>query len=444
MSEAIYVISYAPPKEQTVTEINTLLLSMADGGNGADRAAYRLHQGLQRVGTSSQMLVHTSATRDANVHTLQSSTQKVITRLNLAERFDGLPLQAYPQRDKSIFSPQWLPSSIPAKVKQLQPDIINLHWVCKGYLKIEHFRQFSQPLVWTAHDMWPFTGGCHYTQECDRYMKSCGACPQLKSDKENDLSRWVWQRKAKAWQDLNLTLVTPSQWLADCANSSPLFQDKRIEVIPNGIDLSIYKPMARALARERLNLPQNKHLILFGARAADEKRKGFYLLQAALQQLSREKWQDKIELVVFGSVDSQISSELGFPVHSLGRLGDDLSLALIYAAADVFVAPSLQDNLPNTVVESIASGTPCVAFKIGGMPDMIKHQFNGYLAQPFEVDDLANGIDWVLSDKTRHQQLGATARQIAKAEFSLELQARRYLELYRELLQDSPLSQHRI
>lgn len=429
-----------------MTQINTLLLATADGGNGADRAAYRLHQGLQRIGIPSQMLVRTQLTRDKSVHTLQSSTQKAIARLNLAERFDGLPLQAYRQRDRNIFSPQWLPSSLPAKIKQLQPDIINLHWVCKGYLKIEQLQQFSQPLVWTAHDMWPFTGGCHYTQECDRYMKSCGACPQLNSPEENDLSRWVWQRKAKAWQDLNLTLVTPSQWLADCAYSSPLFHNKRIEVIANGIDLTLYKPMTRSLARdttkvtlrERLNLPQNKHLILFGARAADEKRKGFHLLQGALQRLSQAGWQDKIELVVFGSLDSQTSLELGFPVHAFGRLADDLSLALIYAAADVFVAPSLQDNLPNTVVESLASGTPCVAFKIGGMPDMIEHHFNGYLAQPFEIDDLATGMDWVLEDQQRHQQLCDRARQKAEAEFSLELQAQRYLELYTELLENSP------
>lgn len=423
-----------------MTEINTLLLATADGGNGADRAAYRLHQGLQQIGIASQMLVRTQLTRDLNIHTLQSSTEKAITRLNLAERFDNLPLQAYRHRESSIFSPQWLPSSLPAKVKQLQPDIINLHWVCKGYLKIEHFRQFSQPLVWTAHDMWPFTGGCHYTQNCDRYTKNCGACPQLQSSEENDLSRWVWQRKAKAWQDLNLTLVTPSQWLADCAHSSPLFQHKRIEVIPNGIDLSVYKPMTRALARERLNLPQNKHLILFGARAADEKRKGFHLLQAALQQLSHGEWQDKIELVVFGSIDSQTSLELGFPVHSLGKLADDISLALIYAAADVFVASSLQDNLPNTVVESIASGTPCVAFNIGGMPDMIQHQYNGYLAQPFEIEELANGIDWVLSDKTRYLELCDRARQTAETQFSSLLQARRYLALYTELLENSSLS----
>jgi glycosyltransferase involved in cell wall biosynthesis len=217
-------------------------------------------------------------------------------------------------------------------------------------------------------------------------------------------------------------------------------------VIANGIDLTLYKPMTRSLARdttkvtlrERLNLPQNKHLILFGARAADEKRKGFHLLQGALQRLSQAGWQDKIELVVFGSLDSQTSLELGFPVHAFGRLADDLSLALIYAAADVFVAPSLQDNLPNTVVESLASGTPCVAFKIGGMPDMIEHHFNGYLAQPFEIDDLATGMDWVLEDQQRHQQLCDRARQKAEAEFSLELQAQRYLELYTELLENSP------
>ncbi len=420
-----------------MTEINTLLLATADGGNGADRSAYRLHQGLQQIGTPSQMLVHNPITRDPTVTTLQGSVEKAMARLNLAERLDGLPLQAYPQRDRNIFSPQWFPSCLPKKVKQLKPDIINLHWICKGYVKTEDLQQFQQPIVWTAHDMWPFTGGCHYTQGCQRYTESCGACPQLQGMREDDLSRWVWERKAKAWKNLNLTLVTPSQWLADCARSSSLFQNKRVEVIPYGIDLTVYKPMQREIARDRLNLPRDKHLILFGARAADEKRKGFHLFQAALQQLSQFGWQDNIELVVFGSLDPKTSLELGFPVHTLGRLADDISLSLIYAAADVFVAPSLQDNLPNTVMEAIAAGTPSVAFKIGGMPDMIEHQANGYLAQPFDIADLATGIRWVLEDKNRHQKLCDRARQKAEQEFSLELQARRYLALYTQLLQKS-------
>jgi len=325
---------------------------------------------------------------------------------------DSLLLKSYPNREKSTFSSQFIPDRLSSQVDQLNPDVINLRSINNGYLKIETIAKFNKPIVWTLHDMWAFTGGCHYNGDCINYTNSCGTCPQLHSNKEKDLSRWIWQRKAKAWQNLNLTVVTPSHWLAKCAASSSLLKDTRIEVIPYGLDTEQYKPIKKSVARSILGLPEDKQLILFGAMSAtSDPRKGFNFLQSALQKLSQSGWGENVELVVFGSSKPINPIELGFNSHYLGRLSDDTSLALVYAAADVFVSPSVQDNLPNTVMESLACGTPCVAFDIGGMPDMIDHQQNGYLAKHFDVEDLASGIAWVLKDEERLQKLGVNGRE---------------------------------
>lgn len=414
--------------------MKVLLLSTTDINGGAARAAYRLHQGLQSINISSQMMVQTQTSDDETVNGPQTKPEKAIAKFS--RRIDNLPLrQLYPQCDRNMYSLQWLPDRIAPKVAQIDPDVINLHWVCGGFLNIATMSKFTQPIVWTLHDMWPFTGGCHYNQECDRYTDACGACPQLYSHKLSDLSHWVWQRKAKAVQSINLTIVTPSTWLGKCASSSSLFKGLRVEVIPYGIDTAKYKPVDRQMAREILGLPQDKYLVLFGAfKATSDPRKGFHLLKQALQSLSTSVWKEKLELVIVGASRSSHSPNLEFKTHYLGVLSDDVSLALVYAAADVFVAPSVQDNLPNTVMEGLACGTPCVAFNIGGMPDMIEHQQNGYLAQPFKTEDLAQGITWVLENTNRHQNLCIYARKKVEQEFTQELQARRYSSLFTELL----------
>lgn len=427
--------------------MKVLHLSESDGG-GAGRATLRLHRGLQRLGVDSQILVQLKYSDESSVFAPQTTLGKASAKLKLPERLDALPLKFYPQRHAADFSLQWLPESLISKVAKFASDVVNLHWVCHGYLSIESIAKFQKPIVWTLHDMWAFTGGCHYSQECDRYINSCGACPQLSSSKNADISRWVWQRKLKAWQDVNLTIVTPSTWLAKCARSSSLFKDVRVEVILNGLDTQHYKPIPQQVARSLLNLPQNKQLILFGAMYPNsDRRKGFHWLQQALKNIRKSEGHDSIEIAIFGAARPQESIELGLPSHYLGRLNDDISLAVVYSAADVFVAPSTQDNLPNTVMEALACGTPCVAFNIGGMPDMIEHQHNGYLAQAFDSEDLARGIIWVLEHQENHQSsydssvsltvpqyltnsLRHRARQKAEKEFNLELQARRYESLY--------------
>jgi len=408
--------------------MKVLHLSTSDIDNGGARAAYRLNQGLQSIGCSSQMLVRAKFSNDRTV----IAEKSILTKLG--PPISGLPLRLYPQHKSDMFSPQWFPDVLASRVAQIKPDIINLHWVCNGYLRIETLPKFKRPLVWTLHDMWPFTGGCVYTQECENYKTSCGKCPQLYSDRSNDLSHWVWQRKLKAWKNLNLTIVATSSWMADCAKSSSIFQNTRVETIPLGLDTDKYKPIEPFIARKLLNLPQDRQLILFGAiNPTSDPRKGFQLLQPALQQIAQNGWQDRVELVVFGASKPEPEIELGFKTHYLGYFNDDLSLSLVYSAADVTIVPSIQEAFGQTASESLSCGTPVVAFSNSGLRDIVDHQQNGYLAQPFVIEDLAKGIMWVLEDQERHQKLQYHARAKSLNEFAAEVQARRYLSLYEDL-----------
>ena len=407
-----------------------LHLSTSDLEGGAARAAYRLHQGLKKCSADSQMLVRAKQSNDLSVIAESSLLTKMGPQLN------NFPLRHYPNRDRAMFSPQWFPDQISFKVKQLNPDLINLHWICNGFLQIETLAKFNKPLVWTLHDMWSFTGGCHYTRECHRYKNSCGSCPQLKSNRDRDLSFKTWQRKHKAWRNnLNLTIVSPSKWLAECAHNSSLFQDTRIEVIPHGLDLKKYRPIEPATARTILDLPQDKQLILFGAvTGTSDRRKGFELLKAALRKLGQSSWQNEIELVVFGPANSDQLADLEFPIHCLGQFHDDLSLAIVYSAADVTVVPSTQEAFGQTASESLACATPVVAFGATGLLDIVEHQQDGYLAKPFEIEDLARGITWVIESPQRYHQLCDHAYHKAKGKFSLITQANRYLSLFEEII----------
>ncbi|MFN6483405.1 MULTISPECIES: glycosyltransferase family 4 protein [unclassified Nostoc] len=410
-----------------------LHISTHDINGGAARAAYRLHTGLQDIGLESQMLVQEKYSDDKTVIAPKIRLFQGIAKAKLT--IESLPLKLYRQKKSTPFFLQWLPDRVIPKVAQINPDIINLHWISGGFMQIETFAKLKRPLVWTLHDMWGFTGGCHVTGECDRYKASCGTCPQLNSGNEWDLSRWVWQRKIKAWKNLNLTLVSPSSWLAECARSSSLLQNLRIDVIPHGLDTQKYRPINQHFARETLKLPQDKKLILFGAiEATSDRNKGFHLLQPALQELSKSGWKDDLEVVIFGASQPENPPDLGFKTHYLGHLHDAISLTTVYSAADVMLVPSLQESFGQTASESFACGTPVVAFNSTGLKDIVDHQQNGYLAKPYEVEDFAKGITWVLENEQRLQKLSFYAREKAEQEFTLELQARRYLALFQEIL----------
>lgn len=412
--------------------MKVLHLSTFDLVGGAARAAYRIHQAMLGINIDSQLIVQHKQSNDPTVIAAES---KLVAKLRSVG--DASVLNFYQHR-LQMFSPQWFPDALLKSVDRFAPDSIHLNWVCNGFVPIETVAKFKQPLIWTIHDMWSFTGGCHYTLGCNRYTVSCGDCPQLQSGRDLDLSRLVWQRKAKAWQNLNLTLVATSKWMAKCVGESSLFRDMPIEVIPIGLDTNVFKPLDSSIARELLNLPQAKHLVLFGAiDGTGDTRKGFHLLQQALDRLLELGWGDRIELVVFGCSQPAKPLELGFPVHYLGKLQDNLSLRIAYAAADVTIAPSIEEAFGQIASESFACGTPVVVFANTGLADIVDCHQNGYVAKYCDTADLARGIAWVLEDSERHRRLRQAAREKAEREYTMPVQAHRYQSLLHKILDRS-------
>ena len=410
-----------------------LMLSTSDMSGGAAKAAFRLHKGLQKNGISSRMMVQFKESDDHSVIGPVSNPSKAMANLRVS--IDLLPLLFYRKRKEPVFHLPWLPDFLIQKIADYRPDVVHLHWICRGFMNIDTLARIKKPIVWTLHDMWPFTGGCHYCGDCEKYKNSCGACPQLGSKRESDLSRWTYRRKARLWEGLDLTLVAPSLWMKRRAQESSLFCNQRIEVVPNGIDISRFRPIDQKIAKAYLGFPHNKNLIVFGAvNATSDRRKGFQFLLPALNRFSATETGKHTELVVFGSSEPGNPSEFGLNTHYLGRLHDELTLPLVYAASDILVVPSLEDNLPNTIMEALSCGIPCIAFKVGGVSEMIEHKISGYLARPFDIEDLANGIAWVLEDKQRLEDLAVNARIKAEKDFDMKEVAHRYASVYRSTI----------
>lgn len=410
-----------------------LHLSATDIIGGAARAAYRLHAGLKLIGQDSAMLVQEKRSFNANI--LSPRTRLSQGAAMARATLDALPLTLYGKAGDSNLSLQWVPERVLTRCRLLAPDIVHLHWINRGFMRIETLAKLHVPTVWTLHDMWPFTGGCHYSGSCARYTSGCGACPLLNSHRTWDLTRWVHQRKVKALNLSSLCIVATSSWLAQRARESSLLSKAHIEIIPYGLDTEIFRPLDRVVARDLLRLPKDKKLVLFGGTSNLEPRKGFSFLKSALQSLCcSTSWKDRIELVTFGPGTTELKSELGVKCHSLGYLADDLSLAMAYSAADVVVVPSLQEAFGQVASEALACGTPVVAFQGTGVTDIVDHRQNGYLAAHADASDLAQGITWVLEDEGRYKELAVMARQKAIREYTLELQAQRYLHVYERLL----------
>ncbi|MDH3346851.1 MAG: glycosyltransferase family 4 protein [Desulfobulbaceae bacterium] len=413
--------------------MKVLLANTFDTEGGAARAAYRLHKGLQQIGTESNLLVQQKSSTDQSVHGPPSKIERAFPKIWTS--IDRIPLFLYPRRQKVSFSPAIAPGRLLAEIQRRPAEIVHLHWITDGFLKIEALSKIKQPIIWTLHDMWAFTGGCHTDQQCGLYRQSCGNCPLLKSHKNKDLSSHTLNRKIKYWKNLNLTIVTPSKWLSKCAINSSLFSNYRIETIPNGLDLSVYKPINKKICRQILNLPTDKKIILFGSMGITfDKNKGFQLLQPALNKFALNGWKNNAIAICFGSSEPLNPPDMGIPILYYDRLHDDIALSIILSAADIVIVPSLQENLPNTIMEAMACATPVAAFNIGGIPDLITHKKNGFLVTPFDIDQLAYGIDWILKDTERWNSLSRASRKKIEQNYEISTIAHRYMKLYESVL----------
>jgi glycosyltransferase involved in cell wall biosynthesis len=376
------------------------------------------------------------------VYKRESQNQSVCSPHSLLERahtFFGRATESIIRRylqkpDESFtYSPGVGGSSWTSFYETCKPTILNLHWVNAGFVHINQLLSVNVPIVWTLHDMWAFTGGCHYNNDCRRFEGSCGHCPSLRAPRLHDRSWNLHQNKQKVFGRKNFTFVCPSRWLASEAKKSSLLQQHDVRVIPNGIDTEAFKPMPREKACEFFKLDPNQKYILFGAvQATRDPRKGFDLLLAALKYLEQENDRMTFTCLVFGSSSTHTPLSQKVAVKYLGAVNEDSQLALLYSLSSLFVCPSRQDNLPNTVVESLACGTPVVAFDIGGMKDLITHETNGFLAKPFDPEDLARGIKLLLkiADPSRYRE---ASRVKATSTYSSSQMAHAYLQIFTEL-----------
>ena len=416
---------------------------------GAGTAAYRLHKGLQSAGITSTMLVLEKKTKDPSIKVLVDSPSgkyvassdicinksPVLARQNL--RWHKL-LSSYPKRPTGLELFTDAVSDVRLdSIKEIQDaDIINLHWVA-GMLDYPGapLTLGEKPIVWTLHDMNPFTGGCHYAGDCINYKTSCGACPQLASCDTDDLSQQIWNCKYDTYKSLRINIVTPSRWLAECASASTLFSTFHVDVIPNGLPADVFKPYSKAEIRKILNIPQDAKVVLFGAQSILNQRKGFEYLLAAMNNFSLKSENENVIFALFGDFPEAVEIKSKYQVCSLGTITDENNLAKIYSMADVFVISSLEDNLPNTVIEAMACGLPVVGFDVGGIPDMIEHKKTGYLVRPKDVRGLIEGISWIISSHNNGANFSRQCREKALKEFSLEGQAEAYIKLYKRTSQ---------
>lgn len=409
-----------------------LIVNSFDKQGGAARAAYRLHQSLLEQNIDSKMLVRNKTDNDITV--FSTSQTRVSKNLNKIKSYlDKIPTKLYKNKTITLFSPSCIgDNKIIEKINSFNPDIVHLHWVNNGFLKFENITKINAPIVWSLHDMWLFTGGCHYDEACNRYQKKCGKCKVLNSQKENDLSRKVFNRKLKRFQQIkNITIVGLSNWIHTCAKNSALLKDLSHINIPNPIDTKVYKPFDKRKARELWNLPLNKKLILFGSmNSTSDPRKGFTELTEAMKKLKKDT---TVEFVIFGSSKPQNAPNFRFKTHYLGSLSDTISLVTLYNAVDVMVVPSIQENLSNAIMESLACATPVVGFNIGGNSDLIKHKKTGYLAKPFCTTDLSNGIEWILNNKN-YDTICLNARNKVLQKFDSNIVGEQYIKLYQDIL----------
>ncbi len=440
--------------------MNILHVTLSDLNGGAARASYRIHRSLvdhgAAHGNSSQMRALSKLTDDVTV--IGGWPADDLRFYDRMDRRFGSRFRApegFTSANTSIFSVAWPPTGLGRELEKRKHqglfEIHHLHWLGNLTLSIEQIGRLSTPLVWTLHDQWAFCGAEHYTSpplpgetasSDERFAEGYSSASRPAHESGADLNRFTWLRKHRAWRR-PFHIVCPSHWLADCARRSTLMGDWPITVIPNPIDLTVWAPCDQAQARALLGLPADRPLVLFGAMGGGaDPRKGADLLLDALQYLRRQVAGtplEQLELVVFGQGQPQQPPDLGFPIHYSGHLHDDLSLRLLYAAANVFVIPSRQDNLPNTGLEAHACGTPVVAFATGGLVDIVDLHTTGALAQPFDPLSLAAAIRWVLEDPQRRRQLGIAARQKAECLWDPVRVAGLYAEVYQQAMERSQL-----
>lgn len=407
--------------------MNILIVSTSDIYGGAAVAAFRLMHALRSCGDNVTMIVRDK--QSADYHVVPAGAKQLNRFYFYWERGNIFLQNRFSKKNLFDISIANTGHSITGLPIFKEADVVHLHWINQGMLSVDEVGKIlssGKKVVWTMHDMWSFTGICHHAGTCRNYLQSCGNCPYLVTNSPDDLSHRLFVKKQAAYKKGAITFVACSNWLKELALKSPLTKGHRVVSIPNPINTELYHPQDKSAVRKQLNLPEDRKIVLFAAVKASDPRKGIDYLLEASRLITKHP--NNIMYLIAGTHGEELAEKLNLPAHSMGFVPSD-RMAEVYNAADLFVTPSLQENLPNTLMEAMACGTPCVGFNIGGIPEMISHKKNGYLVKYKDAEDLANGILWTLYQADT-ETLSANAREKVLQEYAQESIAMQYKDIY--------------
>ncbi|HEC8325005.1 TPA: glycosyltransferase [Providencia rettgeri] len=411
-----------------------LHISHSDLIGGASRASYRLHKAMLNENIQSYMMVRVKQSHEPTILGPTTRLNKLNSSIRMIAGQSIDKLQC--AQNKNFHSGEWIPSFWSKRINASDYDIVNLHWINNETMSIEDIGRIEKPIVWTLHDMWPFCGREHVTGDHANARWKIGYNKKNRSplDTGLDLDRWVWLRKKKSWKS-PINIVAPSAWMSECVKNSVLLDNFPLTIIPNTLDTKIYKPLNKNFCREVLELPKYKKIILFGAiGGAKDSNKGYDLLLDALNKLSVKVNHDDIMCLIFGQNKPTDAPLLPFETKWLGHIYDDTTLSLIYNSSDIMIVPSRIENLPQTATEAQSCGIPVVAFNTSGLIDAVEHLQTGYLASPFDTDDMASGIVRILQDNDVQILMGKRARERAQEKWSNENIISQYMNIYSNIL----------
>ncbi len=413
--------------------MRVLIINTSERIGGAAIAANRLMQALKKNGVKARMLVRDKQTDQLTVVSIGYGWTQPIKFL--WERVSIFAANKFSKRNLFLVDIANAGTDITKNIEFERADVIHLHWVNQGYLSINNLNKIlhsGKRVVITMHDQWYFTGICHYSGDCDKYTSHCHHCTLMNGTVLGDFASQLFDKKQHIYEDSKVTFVGCSQWMANLARTSALTQGHKVVSIPNAINTEQFRPLDKTAARKELSLPLKGKLLLFGCQRITDERKGFRYLVDALQIIKRDNPEiaQNTEIVVVGGKADSISSHLPFSIIPVSYVSDPQKMIALYNAVDLYVTPSLQDNLPNTIMEALACGTPCVGFDVGGIPEMIDHKKNGYVARYKDSADFAEGIKWVLTSD--HDTLSTKAREKVMNNYTEDIVAKKYIEVYED------------
>lgn len=416
--------------------MNILFLNTSDQQGGAAIAAKRIADALNKEHMKVVMLVRDKTGTDFDVVPIRQTPK--LTYNFAMERIKIWANNLFSRKNLFAVSIANTGSRITQLPEFKNADIIHLHWINQGFLSLREIKRIidsGKPVVWTMHDMWPITGICHHARACTKYTFECMKCPFIRAKHSSkDLSYKVFHRKMNIYQSSvqPINFVGCSKWLMRKAMDSALTENQNVLNIPNPINTDVFQPLTTEDCRKHFGLPKNMKLILFGAAKTTNKRKGIeYFINACLEL--RQTTTTPISIVLYGSDSDQLKDRFTLPTYSLGYIRNEKDIIRLYNAVDLFALPSLEENLPNSIMEAMACGVPCVGFDIGGIPELIDHLHNGYIAKYKSSTDLAQGLKWVL-ENNKEQTLSQEARRKVLDCFSEKTVARQYINLYNNIL----------